>query len=227
MQGKKNRVGLVLTYTGATCALAIGAGFSSGQELMQYFVAYGWQMFLVAALFALIFIYTNYQCAARGRQYDLSDGAEIFAVFCGKRLGRFFGWFCGLFCYLSFVIMISGAGTTLNEQYGVPFVVGSSVMAVLAVVVAIMGLKGIIKVVSKVAPVIILLVLGIAIVTIASHFGEIAPGIAAVETGEYDGVILFFIIFARGIYLFATGQTRPPKKAEETVPANDQPPQTP
>ncbi|ACV23533.1 Uncharacterized membrane protein [Slackia heliotrinireducens] len=189
MQDKKNSIGLVCTYIGATCALAIGAGFSSGQELLQYFVAYGWQMILVAAMFAFIFIFVNYQCAARGRQLNLSQGTEIFDVFCGKHLGKVFNWFTGVFCYLSFIIMISGAGTTLYEQYGVPVIVGSCVMAVLAVLVAIMGLRGIVNVISKVAPVIIVLVLGIAIITIATHFDSIGSGIAAVEAGTYSDVM--------------------------------------
>lgn len=189
MQSKKFSIGLMLTYVGATCALAIGAGFSSGQELLQYFVAYGWQMILVAAMFAFIFIYVNYQCAARGKEHNLEDGTQIFEVFCGKYLGKFFNWFCGLFCYLSFIIMVSGAGTTLYQQYGVPVVVGSAIMAVLAVVVAIMGLQGIVNVISKVAPVIIALVLGIAIITIITHAADIVPGIQAVEQGTYDGVM--------------------------------------
>lgn len=189
MQIGRFSVRLALTYVGATCALAIGAGFSSGQELIQYFVAYGWQMVLVAAMFAFIFIYVNYQCAARGKQFDLSDGTQIFEVFCGKHLGKFFNWFCGLFCYLSFIIMLSGAGTTLSQQYGIPVAVGSAIMGILAVLVAIMGLTGIVDVISKVAPVIIVLVLGIAIITLFTHGGDVPKGIQAVESGAYDDVM--------------------------------------
>ena len=189
MQGKGFSIGLMLTYVGATCALAIGAGFSSGQELLQYFVAYGWQMVLVALMFGIIFIYVNYQCAARGKQLALEDGTQIFEVFCGKYLGKAFNWFCGFFCYLSFIIMISGAGTTLSQQYGLPVAVGSAVMCVLAVIVAIAGLQGIVNVISKVAPVIIVLVLGIAIITLFNHGSAVPDGIAAIEAGAYDGVM--------------------------------------
>lgn len=189
MSKTKFNIGLMLTYVGATCALAIGAGFSSGQELLQYFVAYGWKMMLVALMFAIIFIFVNYQCAANGRKWNMDDGSEIFTLFCGRRLGKFFTWFCGLFCYLSFIIMLSGAGTTLSQQYGLPVAVGSTIMAALALIVAIMGLKGIVDVIAKVAPVIIVLVLGIAVITLFNHSGDVASGIAAVEAGTYDGVM--------------------------------------
>ena len=189
MSKGKFSIGLTCTYIGATCALAIGAGFSSGQELLQYFVAYGWKMMLVALMFAIIFIYVNYQCASKGRKWNMSEGSEIFELYCGKHLGKFFSWFCGLFCYLSFIIMLSGAGTTLFQQYGLPVAVGTIIMGVLAVLVAIMGLQGIVDVIAKVAPVIIVLVLGIAVITLFTHLGSVAPNIQQVEAGAYSDVM--------------------------------------
>lgn len=44
---------------GAVLAFAIGSGFASGQELLQYFTAYGYESILVGAVFLAIFIYSN------------------------------------------------------------------------------------------------------------------------------------------------------------------------
>ena len=35
--------GRVATYAGAFIAFLIGSGFATGQEVVQYFSAYGWQ----------------------------------------------------------------------------------------------------------------------------------------------------------------------------------------
>ena len=192
MQDKKRgfSVGRSLTYLGAVCAFAIGSGFASGQELMQYYTSYGWQMFLVGGVFIAIFIYTNYRCSAESMTLGMTKSSSIFDFYCGnKKLGGFFNVFCGFFCYLSFIVMLAGAGATLNQQYGLPIAVGASIMCVVVVLVTIAGLNGIVEVIGKVGPVIIVLVLTIAVITCITHAGDIEPGIAAIEAGEYHGVI--------------------------------------
>ena len=192
MQEKKRgfSVGRSLTYLGAVCAFAIGSGFASGQELMQYYTSYGWQMFLVGGVFIAIFIYTNYRCSSESMTLGMTKSSSIFDFYCGsKKLGSFFNVFCGFFCYLSFIVMLAGAGATLNQQYGLPIAVGAAVMCVVVVLVTIAGLNGIVEVIGKVGPVIIVLVLAIAVITCVTHAGGIEPGIADIEAGKYNGVI--------------------------------------
>ncbi len=181
--------GRMLNYLGAVCAFAIGSGFASGQELMQYYTSYGWQMFLVGGVFIFIFIYTNYRCSAESMAFGMSDSSKIFQLYCGKALGKFFSLFCGFFCYLSFIVMLAGAGAALNQQYGLPIAVGAVIMCVVVVLVTIAGLNGIVEVIGKVGPIIIILVLAIAVFTCFAHASGIEPGIAAIEAGEYDGII--------------------------------------
>lgn len=189
-QGKGGfKTGRMINYLGAVCAFAIGSGFASGQELMQYYTAYGWQMFLVGGLFIGIFIYTNYRCSAESMAFGMTDSSKIFKLYCGNALGKFYSWFCGFFCFLSFIVMLAGAGSTLNQQYGLPIAVGAVIMCAIVVLVTIAGLNGIVEVIGKVGPVIIVLVLFIAIFTCITHASGIEPGIAAIEAGQYDGII--------------------------------------
>ena len=56
----------VLILAGAVIAFTIGSGFATGQEIIQYFTAYGVQGILTILLFAVCFIYYNYNFAKAG-----------------------------------------------------------------------------------------------------------------------------------------------------------------
>ena len=50
----------VLILAGAVIAFTIGSGFATGQEIIQYYTAYGWQSILVILGFAVMFLYYNF-----------------------------------------------------------------------------------------------------------------------------------------------------------------------
>ena len=55
--------GRVMILAGAVIAFTIGSGFATGQEIIQYFTAYGVQGILTVLLFAVCFVYYNYNFA--------------------------------------------------------------------------------------------------------------------------------------------------------------------
>lgn len=57
---KKVNWGRVLILAGAVIAFTIGSGFATGQEIIQYYTAYGVQGIFTVLLFAVCFIYYNY-----------------------------------------------------------------------------------------------------------------------------------------------------------------------
>ena len=50
----------IIIITSAYLGFLIGSGVATGQELMQYYVPYGWYMFGTAAVIATILIAANY-----------------------------------------------------------------------------------------------------------------------------------------------------------------------
>lgn len=99
---------------GAVLAFAIGSGFASGQELLQYFTAYGYESILVGIVFLTIFIYSNYCFAIAGHREKFTKGSQVFNYYCGPYLGKVFDYFSVLFCYMSFIVMVAGAASTLQ-----------------------------------------------------------------------------------------------------------------
>ncbi len=56
--------------------------------------------------------------------------SRIFHYYCGKRLGTFFDFFSIPFVFLSFSVMISGAGAVFQEYYGLSKYIGGIGLAV-------------------------------------------------------------------------------------------------
>ena len=92
----------------------------TGQEIIQYFTAYGMKGILTVLLFAVCFIYYNYNFAKAGAEEHFEKGNDVYKFYCGKYIGTFMDYYSTLFCYMSFFVMIGGAASTLNQQYGLP-----------------------------------------------------------------------------------------------------------
>lgn len=77
----------MLTLVGAYLAFQIGSGVATGQEIMQYYTPYGWKAIGTAVVIAMIFSVANYECAYAGHYGDIQKSSDVFAFYCGKRLG--------------------------------------------------------------------------------------------------------------------------------------------
>lgn len=167
---RRVRVGQVFTFLGAICAYLIGSGFASGQEALQYFAAFGvWGALGALLITVVIYCYFSAVVMRDGRELKLQSTNKILTYYCGKWLGLFFEIFTPVFLFMVFVIMISGAGATLNEYFGLHAQVGRIIMAVLAYLSVILGLDGLVSVISKIGPVIIVFALIVGIGSIAMN----------------------------------------------------------
>ncbi|ASN05769.1 YkvI family membrane protein [Virgibacillus necropolis] len=144
----------VISFSGAFIAFLIGSGFATGQELMQYFVAYGYMGIAGAIVVFLLFMYVGISFIITGYKNKFPKPNDIYTYYCGKKIGKFFDYFSVLFIYLSFIVMIGGAGATLKQQFELPVSIGGIGLAVLAGVTVIFGLNKIIDVIGKIGPVI-------------------------------------------------------------------------
>ena len=159
----------VLSYSGAFIAFLIGSGFATGQEVSQYFSSYGFKGLLGVLVVTILFMYVGSSFMTAGQKYKFDKGNEIYKYYFGDKLGTVFDYYSIVFIYMSFIVMIGGAGASLKQQYGLPVAVGGIGIGILAAITVIKGLSGIVDVISKVGPVIIVLTLGLSILTIISN----------------------------------------------------------
>lgn len=166
MDNQKINWGRVFTLAGAFIAFLIGSGFATGQEVMQYFSSYGYMGILGIVVVFILFLYVGVEFMIAGFNNKFPKGNDIFRYYCGKTIGIFYDYFSVAFIYMSYIVMIGGAGATLNQQYGLPTWVGGVMMGILAGGTVIFGLGKIVDVIGKIGPVIIALTIILGIVAI-------------------------------------------------------------
>ncbi len=179
-----NSVLRVITLSGAFLAFLIGSGVATGQELMQYYSPYGFDVFGTAITIAVILMIANYGYAWAGKHGKIEKGSDVFAFYCGPLAGKIFDLFTVLFCYMSFVVMVGGGAATLEQQYGMHLMVGAVLIMLMASCTVILGLNSVVNIIGKIAPALIGLIVIICLISLVQNADGIAKNIAAINDGS-------------------------------------------
>lgn len=147
---------LIMGYLGAV----IGAGFASGQEIVQFFVAYGHRglqgVFVSILLFAAsggILLYTAHKLKT-------SDYQKVLAYLCGEKLGGIVDFLLAVFLFLGLSTMLSASGAVFYEHLYLPKIVGIFLAYVMLIITLAAGRKGLFYSFNVLVPIkIILLIL--------------------------------------------------------------------
>ncbi|MDR2157236.1 MAG: hypothetical protein LBO81_05605 [Clostridiales Family XIII bacterium] len=173
---EKLSVKRLITIAGTYLAFAIGSGFATGQEILQYFAVYGAGAFAASILLLIVGSLMDGEFIATGQreQFERKDG--VYRYYAGKYIGTFYDYFTNLFVYMSFVVMCSGAGAALEQQYGLPAWIGVVLLAVLSGLTVTLGLNRIAGIIGKIGPALIVAVIVISIINIGVGKHSIAEG---------------------------------------------------
>lgn len=177
----------VLILAGAIIAFTIGSGFATGQEIIQYYTAYGAKGLLVILVFMIAFLYYNFNFAKAGAEQKFEKGNDVYKYFCGKYVGTFCDYYSTLFCYMSFFVMVGGASSTLRQEYGLPAWVGGAILTALAVITVVGGLNSMVDAIGAVGPVIVVLCIAIGVITLIRDGGDIGAGLDVIKNASYAG----------------------------------------
>ena len=177
------RWGKAIGFAGAFIAFLIGSGFATGQEILQYFTSYGYQGIFVVIAMLLLFVYVGGSFITAGFTQQFDKGSDIFTYYCGKYVGAFYDYFTIAFVFMSYVVMVAGAGATLNQHYALPVWVGGVLMMVLACGTVLMGLGKIVDIIGMIGPVIVIISIGLGLFAIISNFSEISDNAAIISAG--------------------------------------------
>ncbi len=176
-----------LILAGAIIAFTIGSGFATGQEIVQYYTAYGAQNILVLLVFAVAFLYYNFNFAKAGAEQKFEKGNDIYKFYCGKYIGTFCDYYSTIFCYMSFWVMVGGAASTIRQQYNMPLWVGAVILTVITIATVIGGLNSLVDAIGIVGPIIVVLCIFIGLVTCVRDAKSIGDGLNTIATGSYVG----------------------------------------
>ena len=150
---------LAMIFTGSF----LGAGFVSGQEILQFFGVYGRMgilgMFVSITLFGLF----GYMFMYIAKKENLTSIDRIIMGDGKSILHRFLNIVSLLFLFGVTVIMLAGAGSLIQELFGIPFFVGSALLTLLLAILSLKGMNGILVISQIVVPVLLALVVIISV----------------------------------------------------------------
>jgi len=151
-----NNTSRIIILAGAFVSFILGAGTATGQEILQFFVSFGYYGIGAIVVAAILHAWFGAYSMDVGLRLKAEDSKDVFNYFCGKYLGTFFYWFSQLFILVVFVVMISGAGATVSEHFGVGEVVGRLIMAIAVLVTALLRLETMVRILGIAGPIIII-----------------------------------------------------------------------
>lgn len=198
----------VVKIGGAYAAFCIGSGYATGQEIMQFFTAFGWAGIGSALITMVLYIWMGMSLMSDGRKYRFTSDLSVWRHYCGKGLGTVMNLFGTFILFGIYVVMIGGAGASVAQYLGVPEVVGRLGMSAVCLVVALMGLNKLVNIIGVIGPVIIFFSMAVGILTIAKDAGQFAAAqsvLASVDVPSscgnwvlsgflYSGFMAFMII---------------------------------
>ncbi|MDR1000767.1 MAG: hypothetical protein LBL96_08225 [Clostridiales bacterium] len=152
----ENKVGSTLSIVsrivGVYISVIIGAGFASGQELMQFFAGYGVLGILGLALAGALFAATAWSVLDICFQQKITSHSELLRFVLGERLGFLIEMIVGFFLCVLFTAMIAGAGATGRQVFDAPFFVGAAITVVLTFTALLFDLDGLVAINARIAP---------------------------------------------------------------------------
>lgn len=172
--GKTWKVALALV------GLTVGAGFASGQEVIQYFLSFGYWGVLGAAIAGLTIAVFSGWVYQLGSYYLADDHSAVFRSVTRPWVAKYMDVTTMLTLFCIGFVMIAGAGSNLEQQFGAPTWVGSVIMVVLLLLSGLLDIDKLTNVISFITPLLILCLLGAFVITLMnmpddfSHLNDLA-----------------------------------------------------
>ena len=151
----KNAIGIAFAFVG----VLVGAGFASGQETMQYFIAFGTQGIWGAALSSALMLIAGVSILQLGSYFQANEHMEVL----GSVSSKVMSWILDIATITTLFsigfVMYAGAGANLNQQFGWPVWIGATLMLALVLVIGMMDVDKVTAAVGAVTPLLLFFVI--------------------------------------------------------------------
>lgn len=143
----------------AFVGIVIGAGFATGQEVLQYFVSYGRIGILGALIAGIIMAIVGLAAIQLGSYFLANDHGTVLRRISHPVVARILdiGVIITLFC--TGFVMFAGAGSNMQQQFGWNTAWGALLMLVLVAVAGLLDVDRLTTVIGALTPVIVMFVL--------------------------------------------------------------------
>lgn len=160
MSQGKNRASWRMGF--AYAGIIVGAGFSTGQEVLQFFASHGLVSILGIILAALILMFVGRQAAKLGFRLNAESHETPLRVLFGAKLGLVIDYVLIFFLYGIAVVMIAGSGATFNQAFGIHPQLGVLILILLTFGTLLLDFDKIVNIIGGITP---LLIIAVVIIT--------------------------------------------------------------
>lgn len=152
------------TYIGTV----VGAGFASGQEVLQFFGLLGPSGLAAIGVAIFGFLLFGEIIMEAGRKIGATSHLPLLRHTTG-RLAPVLDIVITFFLFGALAAMIAGAGSVLQQEFSVPWAAGAGMLALLTIVTVMYGFEGVVTAISAVVP---FLIASVLIVSLAILYAQ-------------------------------------------------------
>ena len=156
----------ILKLSSAFIGVIIGAGFASGQEILQYFTSFGLLGTIGAILSTALFAYLGMVLMRIGSRMKTISHRDAIYKISGRLLGAIIDYIIIFTLFGVGVVMIAGAGANLNQQFNFPHFVGITLMVLLVLIAGMANINRFVTIIGSITPFLILIVIILSIYSV-------------------------------------------------------------
>lgn len=156
----------ILKIASIYMATIIGAGFASGQEIVQFFSCYYEGGFYGIMLAGLLFALIGYVVLDKVYRERIRNYEELLFPSVGWIVGWIVEIAVSLFMLSVFCIMMAGSASVLSDRFGIHFIYGVILASVICMLVILSDIKGIVALSTIITPILIIGILSVGLFVI-------------------------------------------------------------
>ncbi|MDR7330789.1 YkvI family membrane protein [Corynebacterium guangdongense] len=160
----RQALGIAMAFTG----VIVGAGFASGQEALQFFVAFGTWGVLGAVLASALMMISGIAILQFGSYFQAKEHTAVLSRLSHRVVARILDTATIVTLFAIGFVMFAGGGSNLNQQFGWPTWVGALIMLALVIVTGLMDVNKVTMVIGTITPFVIVFILFVTIWTLAT-----------------------------------------------------------
>ena len=187
----------------------LGAGFASGQEILQFFGFFGRSGILALALTTVLFVFFGTIILDLGYCLRARSYLEIISHLAGVRLSRLVDRVIAFFLFGTLSIMVAGSGAIFAEQFRLPDFWGSLLLAAAASGTVLFGMAGVISAMGMIIPLLLFFIMAIGLGTLMHGFNALTsastaqPHLAPVSFWPFSSLLYASYNLTTGVAILA------------------------
>lgn len=163
----------VITIALAYIGVVVGAGFASGQEVLQYFVAHGKIGMMAVLVTAILMALVGAAALQLGSLSGAKEHSTVFNQIAHPIAARALDVFIIFTLFSIGFVMIAGAGSNLNQQFDLPNWFGATLMAILIVTTGLLDVNKVTAIIGAITPFMIVTVIAASVYALLNPDGTL------------------------------------------------------